>query len=175
MGIEHKKSSPYNSQSNGLAERGVRSLKDVLKKEKTSNPEKIKQIVFNINTHIQNKDEGSAAERFLRRHPRSNLPNSIKREIEHRELIQARHKKQQRIADQKGRVSTDTFELNDRVLLQDPESRRWVLKGKITKKREADDKTNHSFEIQLDGGGVTMRNKRFLRHEYAPSNKSVFR
>ena len=82
-------------------------------------------------------------------------------------------KKQQRIADQKGRVSKDTFEINDRVLLQDPESRRWVLKGKITKKREADDKTNHSFEIQLDNGGVTMRNKRFLRHEYAPSNKRV--
>ena len=121
MGIDHKKSSPYNSQSNGLAERGVRSLKDVLKKEKTSNQEKIKQIVFNINTHIQNKNEGSAAERFLRRHPRSSLPNSVKREIEHRELIQARHKKQKRIAEQKGRVSADTFELNDRVILQDPE------------------------------------------------------
>ena len=35
------------------------------------------------------------------------------------------------------------------------------------------DKTNHSFEIELDNGGVTMRNKRFLRHEYAPSNKRV--
>ena len=129
--------------------------------------------MFNINTHIQSKNEGSAAERFLRRHPRSSLPNSVKREIEHRELIQARHKKQKRIAEQKGRVSADTFELNDRVILQDPETRRWILKGTITKKREADDKSTHSFEILLDSGGTTMRNKRFIRHEYAPSNKRV--
>ena len=75
----------------------LRSLKEVLKEEKILSQEKIKQIVFYIITHIQNEKEGSAAERFLRCHICSNLPNSIKRELEHHELMQAKHRKQKRI------------------------------------------------------------------------------
>ena len=92
--IEHVKSSAYNPQSNGLAERGVRSIKDVLKKRPGTSRQQLKEIVFNINEHIQ-PNCGSASQRFLKRSPRSCLPNSIEREIDHRILVQNRHRKQE--------------------------------------------------------------------------------
>ena len=53
FGIEHVKSSAYNPQANRLAERGVRSIKDVLKKRSVTTKQHLKEIVFNINGHIQ--------------------------------------------------------------------------------------------------------------------------
>ena len=50
LGIDHSPSSAYNPTSNGLAERGVRQIKDVLKKikKKPSNSE-LREWVFMIN------------------------------------------------------------------------------------------------------------------------------
>ena len=104
MGIKHIQTSAYNAQSNGLVERGVRQVKDVLKKigktKKLSN-EDLKEIVFDLNAHRQ-KDQGSPHERFFRRGVRNKLPNSIEREIDHRVLIERRHEKQVKLAKMKG-------------------------------------------------------------------------
>ena len=41
------------------------------------------------------------------------------------------------------------------------------LEGNSSKKEK------RSFEIHLDSGGMTMRSKRFIRHEHVSSNKRV--
>ena len=184
LGIEHVNSSAYNATSNGLAERGVRQIKDVLKKVKKPSKEKLRELVFDINNHVQDNC-GSASERFFKRGPRTILPNSINRQIEHQDLIKARHQKQERIAKQKGRKSKDSFRVGDRVVLQNPLSKRWTDLGEVTLQRTADDGTHQSFEITLDSGPVRLRNKRFMKHEsmklsdrqvsFAPSQRNTAR
>ena len=177
-------SSAYNAKSNGLAERGVRQIKDVLKKVKKPSKEKLRELVFDINNHVQDSC-GSASERFFKRGPRTILPNSINRQIEHQDLIKARHQKQERIAKQKGRKSKDNFRVGDRVVLQNPLTKRWTELGEVTLQRTADDGTHQSFEITLDSGPVRLRNKRFMKHEsmklsdrqvsFAPSQRNTAR
>ena len=95
----------------------------MLQKKKKVDKQELQKIVFDINNHVQ-KREGTAAERFFRRSPRSNLPNSVNREIDHRNLISNRHKKQEKIATAKGRKSKDQFEVGDDVVIQNPQTKR---------------------------------------------------
>ena len=172
LGIAHVNSSAYNPESNGLAERGVKQIKDVLKKIKKPTKEKLLEVVFDVNNHVQN-DSGSASERFFKRGPRTKLPNSINRQLDHQDLIRARHQKQERIARKKGRTSRDSFRIGDRVVLQNPLSKRWTDPGEVTLQRTADDGTNQSFEITLDSGQVCLRNKRFMKFETVKSTRQV--
>ena len=116
MGIDHSPSSAYNPSSNGLSERGVRQIKDVLKKikKKPTNSE-LREWVFMINNHVQQDGSGTPAQRFFRRGVRTMLPNSIVREVDHRALIKKRHEKQVKIAQEKGRSSADIFMKDDKV------------------------------------------------------------
>ena len=75
-----------------------------------------------------------------------------------------RYEHQLNLSKKKGRSSIDQFELGDRVVIQSPDSGKWLETGTIEKKRIADDSTTQSFEIQMDNGSVKIRNKRFLRH-----------
>ena len=59
-------------------------------------------------------------------------------------------------AKKKGRTSSDVFELNDEVRIQDMNTKRWNKVGKITEKREADDKQNVSFVIEVENGCETI-------------------
>ena len=56
--INHHYSSAYRPSSNGLAECGVRSIKEVLDKVKVLTEKKLKEIIFEINCHSQG-EEGS--------------------------------------------------------------------------------------------------------------------
>ena len=162
MGIKHIKRSAYNAQSNGLVERGVRQVKDVLKKigktKKLSN-EDLKEIVFDLNAHRQ-KDQGSPHERFFRRRGRNKLPNTIEREIDHRILIERRHEKQVKLAQMKVRTSADVFEEKDKALLQDPITKRLSKEALVIKKRKAEDGTIHSYEVEFETGTTSIRNKK---------------
>ena len=169
LGIEHTASSPYNPQSNGLAERGVRQIKDVLRKiKKKPSKDELREWVFMINNHVQSDGSGTAAQRFFRRGVRTRLPNSIVREIDHRQLIQKRHEKQVKIATAKGRTSKDVFMNDDKVVIQDHKTGKWTLKGVISGARDADDGTVQSYTIQMNDGGEFIRNKCFIKHDVWP-------
>ena len=116
--------SAYNRCSIGLAEQGVHQVKDVLRKEGKSTQGRLEEILFFINSHQQG-DEGSSAEIFFRRRPRSNLPNSIRRELDQRDLISHRHKRQTKLATAKGHSSRDKFKVGNDVMVQDSISKRW--------------------------------------------------
>ena len=137
----------------------------MISKEGKPTDQRLEQILFFLNSH--RNDEGSPAERFFRRGPRTGLPNSITRELNHRDLIQNRHAKQEKLARAKGHTSRDVFKIGDKVVLQDPVSRKWKSQGTIVEAREADDGTNHSFQIRLEAGGETLRHKRHIRHDTA--------
>ena len=165
LGIDHVVTSAYNPQSNGLAERGVRQIKDVIKKTKSKpTPALLREICFSVNNHIQ-PEGGSAAERFFRRGVKSKLPNSIIRQLDHNALIKQRSDKQVRIAQQKGRSSKDEFAPEDRVIIQDMHTKRWTIKGTVKLARPADDNSIQSYEIETDDGTTFLRNKRYVKHD----------
>ena len=73
LGVKHVLSISFNPQSNGGAERVVRSLREVLEKRgvrKTTQLE-ISEICFKVNSISQPSGRGSAAERFLKRRPKT--------------------------------------------------------------------------------------------------------
>ena len=141
VGIKHTLTSPYNSKSNGGCERAVRSLKDCLKRDgvKKITQDIMDKLTFNINGHPQEGDVGTANERFFGRAPRSLLPNSLKRFVDHHKLITNRRDKQTEIALKKGRSSPNDFEIGDRIVVQDIVNKRWSIKGTITQKRWSED------------------------------------
>ena len=72
VGIKHVHMSPYNSKSNRGCERGIRSLKDCLKRDKVKKVTLpiLDELTYYVNSHPQD-ESGSAAERFFGRSPRS--------------------------------------------------------------------------------------------------------
>ena len=66
-GIKHVHTSPFNSKSNGGCERGIRSLKDCLKRDKIKKvtQQVLDELTYDINIHPQDESVGSAAERFF--------------------------------------------------------------------------------------------------------------
>ena len=122
------------------------------------------EITFKVNCITQPSGRGSAAERFLKRKPKSLLPGSMEAHIDHQEMVKKRYEHQLNLSKKKGRTSIDQFELGDRVIIQSPDSGKWEETGTIEKKRVADDNSTQSFEIKMDNGSVKLRNRRFLKH-----------
>ena len=78
LGISVLHSSCYNSQSQGLIERKVGVLKDLLKKCGSSLSQlQIDELIFEVNSREEQGDKGSAMARFLGRGLRNKIPNSV--------------------------------------------------------------------------------------------------
>ena len=56
--------------------------------------------------HVQNGKIGSAAERFLRRKPKSLLPNSMEREVDLSSMLEKRTNEQTKLATKKEKKSS---------------------------------------------------------------------
>ena len=96
------------------------------------------------------------------------LPNSLKREIEHRDLVAKRQSKQEAIAKKKGRASKDEFKTGDRVRVRDPKTGKWDKIGTITEERDMDGYRNLSFVVEMENGWETICHKAHLWHKTAP-------
>ena len=88
--INHRYSSAYRAQSNSPAERGVRSIKDVLKKISSFNDKTVRTVDFNMNQHVSPDGSGSPSERFFKRRIRTGLPTIIQKEIKYKDLMNIR-------------------------------------------------------------------------------------
>ena len=81
-------------------------------------------------------------------------------------MLEEKKTEQIKLATQKGKNSLEKFGVGDKVILQETTGRRgqWIDKGLIREPRISDDRTCHSFIVDLDKGGQYLRNKRFLKH-----------
>ena len=141
VSIKHVHIFPYNSKYNGGCERGIRSLKDCLKRDKIKKvtQQVLDELTYNIYSHPQDESVGSAAERFFGRSPRSCLPNSLNRFVDHCKLIESRKAKQIELAEKKGRSVPNNFLPGDRIVIQDNFTKRWDLHGMISEARISED------------------------------------
>ena len=78
--------------------------------------------------------------------------------------MRIRARKQLETAKKKGRVSADTFEIDDEVRVQDAGTKRWSKTGRIVERRQSDDGQDVSFVILMANGGETNRHRLPLRH-----------
>merc|ERR1711954_27947 len=161
--IIHHYSSYYRPRSNAPAECGVRSIKDVMSKIPGFSERSLCAAVFAINQHQAADRSGSPAERFFKRHVRSNLPMLMSKELRHEDLMRIRSEKQLKLAKKQGRRSSDEFLEGDSVRIQNMRSGRWDKSGVIKEIRRSDDGQEVSFIITLPDGKATIRHRSHLR------------
>merc|ERR1711954_77621 len=160
--IIHHYSSYYRPQSNAPAERGVRSIKDVMSKIPGFSERSLHAAVFVINQHQAADGSGSPAERFFKQHVRSNLPMIMSKELRHDDLMRIRSEKQLKLAKKQGR-SSDEFKEGHSVRIQDMRSGCWNKSGEIEEVRRSDDGQSVSFIIALPDGRKTICHRSHLR------------
>ena len=94
--------------------------------------DKLIEMIFLINRNRNSDNSGSPSEKFFRRRPRSSMPNSLRRDIDYRELQVSRHRAMEKLALKKGNKDKSVFEVGDRVLIQDIAStKKWDTEGTI--------------------------------------------
>ena len=104
FGVKVIHSSSYNPQSNGLVERGVRSLKHLLKRSGPLNQLQLQELLYCVNAREQAQGAGSPLARFLGHGVRSALPNSLDRSCNWRKLMEKRTEQHQKRVNRPGRT-----------------------------------------------------------------------
>ena len=155
IGIQVLHSSAYNSQSMGLVERSVRTLKDILKKNGNLSQLMLDEQVFAINAK-EDGITGSNNSRFYGRGVRSGLPNSLDRFIDWKQEVEKRGElKEKRYMKKERTVGKLTYEIDELVRLQDIKTKCWDIYGVVTGIRTADDGRILSYDIDIDGTTTT--------------------
>ena len=159
LGIKVLHSSAYNSQSMGLVERSVRTIKEILKKNGHLSQLMLDEQVFAINSR-EDGVTGSNNSRFFGRGIRSGLPNSLDRFIDWKEDIRKRGElKEKRFLKKERTVGKLTYEVGEHVRLQDIRTKCWDRVGVVTGIRVADDGKILSYDIEVDGRETTRHRK----------------
>ena len=164
MGISVLHSSCYNAPSQGLIERKVAVLKDLLKKTRGSLSQlQLDELIFEVNSR-EEPNKGSAMARFLGRGLRNKIPNSVDRTIDFKELIKRRREERERRVNKKGRTEEKklVFGVNEKVRLQCPKTKLWNIRGKVHGLRFSEAGSIVSYDIMLENGNVTSRHRRFM-------------
>ena len=172
LGIEAIHSSAYNSQSQGSCERGVRSVKELLKKCGSLSQLQLSEMVFCLNTRDQPNGQGNALGRFLGHGVRSPLPNSLDRSynwVQTLEMRAAMHRGRQQ---KKQKGNKELYAIGEEVLIQNPRNKKWDIEAEISEIRYAHDQTVVSYGVLIDGHEST-RHRRYLRKKFLGNVPSV--
>ena len=158
--------SPYRSASNGLVERNLGKIKSTLLKLGKVNKEILGRVCYELNCLEHADGSLSPNEKFLSRGVRSYLPNSMRKEIDRRALIQRRMEVQEKIARKKGNQSRDSFEVGDKVRIRSNHDGRWGQKGVIIEARSSGSSSPPaSFLILTETGAELLRHKSYIKHD----------
>ena len=105
FGVKIIHSSAYHPQSQGLVERSVRSLKEILEKSQTKNMSQttLNEHLYALNC-LEQGEQGSAMSRFMGRATRTMIPNSLRRAIDRRRQIQLRGEQVEKRVKKRGRT-----------------------------------------------------------------------
>jgi hypothetical protein len=153
-GINHSLSSPYNPQSNGLAEMTVKSMSHLM--QKCSSFIQFRTALLTWRNVPRQDSEFSPAQLFFGLPQRCGLPQIPRMAY----------------ADVKDKRGLPVLEAGTRVRLQEPLTKKWKQMGTVRSVRAA----GRSYYVQTDDGQTYMRNRRFLklvRSGYASSKQTM--
>ena len=105
---------------------------------------------------------GSPIARFLRRNTRGAIPNSLDRNINWTMMMQNRALQHQKRVEKKGRKPKETYEIGERVLIQDVGTRQWNKQGTVISLRQSQDGTVVSYLLDINGY-ETSRHRKYMR------------
>ena len=162
MGIKLIHSSSYNPRSMGLAERSVRSIKNLLNKNTILSQLELDELVFTINTNQQGANQGCSLERFLGRAINTAIPNSLAKNFGFEEAIQARAEIRMKRFLKPEKGTKLLFEVGELVRIQNPKNKEWDSTGVIEAIRTANDGRVLSYDINLTNEGTTVRHRIYL-------------
>ena len=160
--IVHELSSPYHPQSNGLAKSGVKNMKYLLTKCKNSGEDFRAALLEWRNT--PRADGFSPNQAFLGRRPRGALPDLGMLKFDQEAFKVQRKASRENEETQFNSRAKDLrkFEINDRIIIQNPINKRWDLKARVLSQHNP-----RSYEVQTEDGKIFVRNGRFLRADTA--------
>merc|ERR1711888_307297 len=162
MGISLVHISSYNPRSMGLAERSVRSVEGLLKKNSRLSQLELDELMFTVNTNQQGINQGSSLERFLGRSINTAVPNSLAKSFGFEEPIKERAAVREKRWLKPERGTKLTFAVGVLVKIQNPRSLQWDATGIVQAVRLACDGRVLSYDIQLTNGGMTVRHRKYL-------------
>ena len=166
--FKHSTSNPTYARSNGLAERSVQTVKNLMKKTKASKQDACMALLIYRSTPLNCGK--SPAELLMNRKLRSNLP--VNKELLKPETVNTNFVKdskesekheQKRHHDKKARKLPE-LEPGDPVCLQDPRDNTWSKEGVIARKLQ-----HRSYVVKLTNGSLLRRNRVHIRK----SNRQV--
>ena len=157
LGVRVLHSSAYNSQSNSLVERSVRTLKEILVKNGNLSQLMFQEQIYAINCKDDGKT-GSATSSFMGRATRTGILNSCDRFVDWQKDIRRRCELQEkRVLKKERTVGKETCTVGETVRVQDVQSKKWEVIGV----RTADDWTILSYDINIDGT-ITSRHRKYM-------------
>jgi hypothetical protein len=159
-GVAHEVSSPYNPQSNGLAEAAVKNVKRLLQK---TSPAEFTHALFAFR-NTPRADGFSPAQMFVGRKQRGQLPmlESASQPTDSTLAAQGRAavKKKATVAHDERALVLSDFLVGQKVHVQDPKSKKWDATAVVI----GDHYGGRSYDIEfLHSGMKSVRNRRFLR------------
>ena len=161
LGVKVIHSSAYNSQSMGLVERSVRTLKEILHKNNNLSQLLLDEQIFAVNSK-EDGETGSNNTRFYGRGVRSGLPNSWERFVDWQRDIQRRGEiKEKRFLKKERTVGKETYNIGETVRLQNIKTKKWDTFGVVKGIQTADDNTILSYDIDIDGT-ITSQHRKYM-------------
>ena len=150
--IKWRSSSPYYPQSNGLAENGVKKLKGLIIKIIEENGHLDEDVLTRAITELRNTPG-----------PLGTSPATIVYGYELRSLLPVIERRNEEATKRKayyaqGSHGLKSLQVDDKVVVQHEETKRWNRKGIIIKKGD-----HRKYLIKLDNGRRIWRNRRFIR------------
>lgn len=170
----HIMSSPLYSQSNGLVEKNVQTLKKMLIKAKNDHKDLYLTLLHYRNTPIDEKI-GSPAKLLMSRYLRDNLPlekskfkpqNNNYADIQKK--LQFKQAYQKKYYDKKTKQNEYEFKNNENVLVKRHLSDKKWQEGIIQSKSQS---RPRSYNVQLNSGNTLSRNKHFI--QICPQNNDL--
>jgi len=159
LNIIHEQSSPYNPQSNGLAEAAVKNMKKLVLACREQGVELGEALLEWRST--PRTDGVSPALAMLKREPRTRVPIPNLRTEFHDERLQVR--RSARMAEQfnKRALTKEREPLTPgtEVYVQNKSSGKWSDRGVVSSERTP----GRSYTVRLSDGGVTARASRYLK------------
>ena len=170
--IKHEVSSPYNPQSNGLAESAVKIAKHLL--IKCSESKENFQAALSFWRNVPKESGFSPAALFFGRQQQTALPSLPQHhaEIDRDTMNAVKQISRAKIMDAFNKRAKDApaLSVGENVLVQHPDSKLWCIKGYIKSIRP----DGLSFEIELPTGQVIVRGRRLVQKDlsFQSSEKS---
>ena len=154
FGIVLEHSSPYFPSSNGIAENGVKQAKRILKKcmeDKSNGEEALMRLRF------QPRSDGHIPMDLLMR--RNTRGPELRHVRDPNAIVQKDKTEKERKPEIPAPRLYTPLQIGEKVRVQHPLSKKWDEIGIVTRSY-ADE---HSYEVQLSSGGLTRRNRKFLK------------